>query len=99
MDTLTDILGVDIACLRCWMRTTDLIARTERPSRAGEGQCPNCLWLPGERHLLGLVARPVVQGKLKLSQRIQKFGVPITDHFEHLAAMIVEATPLYELCA
>ncbi len=26
-------------------------------------------------------------------------GVPITDDFEHLAATITEATPLYELCA
>jgi len=26
-------------------------------------------------------------------------GVPITDVFEHLAATITEATPLYELCA
>jgi hypothetical protein len=26
-------------------------------------------------------------------------GVPIPDRFEHLAATIAEATPLYELCA
>ena len=26
-------------------------------------------------------------------------GVPISDFFEHLAATIAEATPLYELCA
>jgi len=26
-------------------------------------------------------------------------GVPTTDDFEHLAATITEATPLYELCA
>jgi hypothetical protein len=26
-------------------------------------------------------------------------GVPVPDHFEHLAATIAEATPLYELCA
>jgi len=30
---------------------------------------------------------------------LKRFGVPITNHFEHLAAMIAEATPLYELCA
>jgi len=28
-----------------------------------------------------------------------RFGVPIPDRFEHLAATIAEATPLYELCA
>ena len=30
---------------------------------------------------------------------LENFGVPITDVFEHLAATMAEATPLYELCA
>lgn len=37
--------------------------------------------------------------KPAIPQVIEKVGVPIPDRFEHLAATIAEATPLYELCA
>jgi len=37
--------------------------------------------------------------KPAIPQVVEKFGVPIPDRFEHLAATIAEATPLYELCA
>ena len=36
--------------------------------------------------------------RLKSLQVAERVGVPITDDFEHLAATIAEATPLYELC-
>jgi adenylate kinase family enzyme len=38
-------------------------------------------------------------GKSTRSQVVERFGVPTSDHFEHLAATMAEATPLYELCA
>jgi hypothetical protein len=37
-------------------------------------------------------------GRSMRSQVVERFGVPTADHFEHLAAIIAEATPLYELC-
>ena len=37
--------------------------------------------------------------KPAIPQIVDKVGVPIPDRFEHLAATIAEATPLYELCA
>ena len=40
-------------------------------------------------------------GDLKTTAKdfFEMVGVPIPDRFEHLAATIAEATPLYELCA
>jgi flagellar biosynthesis regulator FlbT len=37
--------------------------------------------------------------KAAIPQVVEKVGGPISDHFEHLEAMMAEATPLYELCA
>ena len=65
----------------------------ERYPDAKCGVCQTVTWVTDD----GRVSRRAFcRAEVEL---IREVGVPIPDRFEHLAATIAEATPLYELCA